>query len=77
MLSPRLQDWQETTVIEDANSRDRPISHSFKKNKNQNKSEFYLNIKSVPRSKYTLQLGYENQLDNAVYEKIVSFFLEP
>jgi hypothetical protein len=75
MLSPRLQNWQETPIIEDENSRYRLIPHSFNPFKNQDKSELYLNIQSLPRSKYTLQLRYENQLANAVYEKKRQFYL--
>ena len=74
ILSPRLQDWQESPITEDANSRYRHIPHSLNPLKYQDKSELYLNIQSVPRSKYTIQLGYENQLGNAVYEIIATIF---
>jgi len=48
------------------------LTHS----KNQEKSEMYLNIQSVPHSKFTLQIWYEKQLGNAVYEKVATFFSE-
>jgi len=33
----------------------------------------YLNIQSLPHSKYTLQIEYEKQLGNAVYENVAPF----